>query len=338
MAFITQRGEAGPAAAAQLSELEALVSGVNQVSQSTLLLKKMKEDHEVEDALDYMKEQFARRMAACDERQRNFERKQEDMKDQVTRFEKFITENDSKRLRAEAKAKAERATYRAKVREQEKLSQDLVATEKERESLIAQLRRLRKYGRYLEMTVNEVEDADEVWDLLRRHTTLKRANNDLQAQNQSADQASDAMRMELQSLVAAHTNAVLVANSAIHADQKRVEEMRLVNKATGGAKERGEEEAKAATKTTGQVLLAIRNLYLRCVASMHSKVSLVAESGDGPAEQQAEAMDQSLRTVMERITVIPPTPIHPYLLRWQARQVLVGTPPDSGSSWAGGNN
>lgn len=38
---------------------------------------------EVDDALDFMKEEFSTRMEACDERQREFERKQAKMKDQV---------------------------------------------------------------------------------------------------------------------------------------------------------------------------------------------------------------------------------------------------------------
>jgi len=81
MAFITQRGEMAvtlPRSAKQreTSELEALVSGVNSVSQATLLLKKMKEVREVDDALDFMKEQYSRRMASCDERQKAFELRQ----------------------------------------------------------------------------------------------------------------------------------------------------------------------------------------------------------------------------------------------------------------------
>lgn len=43
-----------------LGDLEALVSGVTQTSQSTLLLKKRKEMREVDDALEFMKEQCVR--------------------------------------------------------------------------------------------------------------------------------------------------------------------------------------------------------------------------------------------------------------------------------------
>lgn len=92
MAFITQRGE-GPTGSwvrqsltfllekngdahdattrlkqgpkRELSELEALVSGVDQVSQSTLLLKKMKELREVDDALEFIKEQVSVNASPC---------------------------------------------------------------------------------------------------------------------------------------------------------------------------------------------------------------------------------------------------------------------------------
>lgn len=37
--------------------------------------------------------------------QAEFEQKQVDMREQVVKFEKFIQENDAKRIRAEAKAK-----------------------------------------------------------------------------------------------------------------------------------------------------------------------------------------------------------------------------------------
>ena len=45
---------------------------------------------EVDDALEFMKEEFKTRIEACEERQRDFERKQVAMKDQVLKFEKFI--------------------------------------------------------------------------------------------------------------------------------------------------------------------------------------------------------------------------------------------------------
>jgi hypothetical protein len=43
---------------------------------------------EVDDALDFMKDEFQTRMETCDQRQRQFEQKQREMKESVYKFEK----------------------------------------------------------------------------------------------------------------------------------------------------------------------------------------------------------------------------------------------------------
>jgi len=78
---------------------------VAQTSQSTLLLKKRKQMREVDDALEFMNEEYKARVAECERGQLEFERKQVDMKKMVAQFQQFITENDAKQRRAEIKAK-----------------------------------------------------------------------------------------------------------------------------------------------------------------------------------------------------------------------------------------
>lgn len=52
-----------------IAELEALVSGITQTTQATLLLKKKKEMREVDDALAFMKKEYKERMQACEAKQ-----------------------------------------------------------------------------------------------------------------------------------------------------------------------------------------------------------------------------------------------------------------------------
>ena len=103
-AFLTQvPGQASSNARThsdEINELEALVSGVTQISQSTLLLKKKKEMQEVNKSLAFMKDWYLDNMKTADEKHAVFERDQLDLKNQVVKFEKFIQENDSKRQRA----------------------------------------------------------------------------------------------------------------------------------------------------------------------------------------------------------------------------------------------
>ena len=69
------------------------------------LLKKRKQMREVDDALEFMNEEYKARVAECERGQLEFERKQVDMKKMVAQFQQFITENDAKQRRAEIKAK-----------------------------------------------------------------------------------------------------------------------------------------------------------------------------------------------------------------------------------------
>mmetsp|Transcript_18167 Transcript_18167/g.47943 ORF Transcript_18167/g.47943 Transcript_18167/m.47943 type:complete len:381 (-) Transcript_18167:94-1236(-) len=287
---------------AEIGELEALVSGVNQISQSTLLLKKKKEMHEVDDSLDFMKGEYKTRMEACDERQREFERRQSEMKEQVTKFEKFIQENDSKRQRAEVKLKQEKKFLHAKRLEFTKAQTDLDAAEQARTKMIEDLDKLRKYREYLERTVEMSEDNtyEEMWDLLNRYRTLKTANTQLMEQVQQGEAQIDEMRNELYTLNSAHTNHMLVQNSKIHSHQKHVEELRVANKQGADMKEKEEEGKKNESRETGQVILAIRNLYTRCLNTMHTRVAAVGMEGDNPADR-LQMLDLCLKTICERI-------------------------------------
>ena len=309
MAFITQRASKKHENMAKIAEetqaLEALVSGVNQISQSTLLLKKKKEMHEVDDALDFMKEEYKMRIEACEQRQRKFERRQADMKEQVTKFEKFIQENDSKRQRADMKAKGEHRVLDQKELEQRRQTQELEALELERTRQIEQLEKLRKYKEYLERTVESAEDetAEEIWDLLNRHTTLRNANVDLMDQVQQGDVLMDDLRSKMEALKLKTQSATLVQNSQIHAKQKHLEALRARTKKQDDQKLTQEERVKDVTRETAQIVLAVRNLYNRCLATMHTRVVPInfSDEPNTPAAERLHHLGLCLDLIRERL-------------------------------------
>lgn len=112
---------------------------ISQTSQSTLLLKKKKEMREVDESLELMKRDHKRRMDICEQRRIRFEEKQAKMREQVLKFEKFIQENDAKRIRAELKAKQERKLYEEKVREIAALNEEIKKLEQDQQQLDSEL-------------------------------------------------------------------------------------------------------------------------------------------------------------------------------------------------------
>lgn len=165
-----------------------MVSGVSQMAQSTLLLRKRKEAREVDDALEFMKEEFQQRMDACEARSKELARKQHEMKDQVARFDKFIKENDSKRTRAELKSKSEHRQAETSETRRKQLAAQLDKDMREREALERTRDTLLKYRQFLEASVEASEgEYEEIGDVLNRHATLVDANRDLRTQVRAAE-------------------------------------------------------------------------------------------------------------------------------------------------------
>lgn len=332
-AFITQvpgqqaTGHKGQEYKDEINELEALVSGVTQTSQSTLLLKKKKEMREVSDALTYMKQQYLERMKACDESQTAFERKQLDMKEQVVKFEKFIQENDAKRQRAEIRGKDERRKMEEKQEELNNLMLELRRAEAEREKLQNELNRLNRYKEYLDATVEGAGDEgiEQIEDILNRLTTLENANQDLMDQVSLNDANTDDIRNELQTFMMETQNYILVQNSKVHRYQNELERLKATTKVGRDEEEAKQDRVKDVNREMGQIIMAIRNLYGRCCSASRAKMPQFSDKWVGNAVQ----LDKCLTFIEERIVDLQDVK--------QGHEIMLETlPPIPNSNNAGG--
>mmetsp|Transcript_24552 Transcript_24552/g.24794 ORF Transcript_24552/g.24794 Transcript_24552/m.24794 type:complete len:376 (+) Transcript_24552:144-1271(+) len=274
--FLTQRAEKINETKKEIAELEALLAGATQTSQSTLLLKKRKEMREVDEALELMKEEYKNRIDICEEKRQEFERKQTKMREQVLKFEKFIQENDAKRLRAEMKSKQERKFYEQKCQELSTLALKIDELGREQRNLDAELERRSCFRQYLERVI-EVGDHgyEEITDLLNRYKTLQDANNDLMKQVETYDTEIDILRQKLDALKMNTQNQLLVSNSNMQRRQKDLEDRRQIVKNEEEEKNLQEESKKNIVRETGQVVQAIKNIFARCQATMRIKPQIV---------------------------------------------------------------
>jgi ribosomal protein S20 len=113
---------------------------------------------EVDESLELMKKDHKKRMDECEERRIQFEVKQSKIREQVLKFEKFIQENDAKRLRAEAKSKLEKRLHDEKVKEIITLLEKIQRLEEEVKVLNEELSKKSCYKQYLEKIVEEGEN------------------------------------------------------------------------------------------------------------------------------------------------------------------------------------
>jgi len=314
MAFITQEGKAeepvfngnekggdGDIAAlvARVELPTSMLFGVTDTSQSTLLLKKKKETNEIDEALAQMKDEFRLRMEACGIREEEIKRKEEEMKDQVTKFQKFLRENDAKRARAESKAKTE---VKLRVQHEKSLRlllQQLRQMNLEREALKRELDHLEKYHVFLDSVVEVSEgEYEEIVDLLNRYKTLAQTNKDLTVSVKEHEAEMDGIRSQLNQLKQETQNQLLVKNSAIHTKQKTLESLRAASMKKYNERDVGERITKDFRRESGQVLASIKNLHARCLeSSKRERVKLIHQN----ETIDIERLSKHLKTIQHRI-------------------------------------
>lgn len=255
----------------EIAELEQLLASTVQTSQSTQLLKKRKEMKEVDDALELMKRDYKLRMDECEERRLQFELKQAKMREQVLKFEKFIQENDAKRLRAENKARQERKMYEDKCKEMNSIMMEIDNLEQQQRELLKELARRSCHREYLELIVEESGEYEEVTDVLNRHKTLVDANADLAARAVEQDGEVEALRIKVDVLRMSSQNSLLVGTSFIQDKQKDLEGIRLVVAQTESELGTTMDKENVKHRVSGEVIQAVKNIYNRCVHTMRNK-------------------------------------------------------------------
>lgn len=295
--FLTQKAEKITEIKKEINELEELLQGVSQTSQSTLLLKKRKEMREVDDALEITKKSYKKRIEECEERRMLFEAKQSKMREQVLRFERFIQENDAKRVRAEAKIKAEKALYLEKCKEIQQLNERLEALEQLQKAQMEDLKRRSCYKAYLESIVEEKGDQgyEEISDILNRHRSLVEANEDLMISSAKLEKQVDDLSKKLSIMKTEKQNTLLVINSVYQENQHVLETVKEKVKIEERSKNYDEDKTKEVSKELSQISAAIKNVFTRCQSSSRNRVK-----GLGNVTL-SEVLDFNIELILSRI-------------------------------------
>ena len=235
-------------------------------SQSTLLLQKKKEMAEVQQQLDRKKEEFRMRMQQCQEKEMELAGKQEQLKEGVRKFEKFLKENDAKRIRANRKVAEEIKLKELKEGEKQKMTKELEVQEKKRNELQRELESKQKFENFLECVCEATEQFEDIPEVLKRYETLDAANLDLLSRMNQAQSDAEAKSTELtQSMKKTQTEA-LEDNSKIAADQKGLKETRIELQDIEELMYRNESDAKEGFRQLGAITMVIAPLPLATAA------------------------------------------------------------------------
>ena len=234
-------------------------------SQSTLLLQKRKEMQEVQQQLDRKKEEFRARMQRCQEKEVDLAARQEDIKEQVRKFDKFLKDNDAKRVRADRKVQEEKKACVQKENEKAELEKILADQTEKRQLLMNEVMSKGKFQGFLDAVCeHSSEYFESIENITMRYDTLAAAHGDLSERVETSSAEHETYNTDFLSFIKNSQNDLLVYNSEIAKKQQDLDNLRLKSTAMDGKLAKGDVEAKAGTRLLGEVKMAIHNIHGRC--------------------------------------------------------------------------
>ena len=250
-------------------------------SQSTVLLQKRKKMQEVQLALERKKAEFEERMRRCKAKEMELASKQKKIEKSVERFEKFVKENDAKRVRAQRREKEEMVAARQKQHDIEALQRDLAKYQQQQCDLVTLLERLSVYEEFLEGVVDSSEEFQEIPDVLAREETLRACNLDLRREGEECKAKLEETRAKIATNLKEGEDSLLVHMSDIATLQKRLESLRdeiskleaVLQQKQAGANERQRE--------LGAAKMSLLNLAERCMKREHKHLSQGMDNEEG---------------------------------------------------------
>lgn len=182
----------------------------------------------------------------------------------MTKFEKFLKENDAKRVRANAKAVTERKIRDQKEVEIGQLSRHLVVEQGKALQIARLIKNHQEYEGYLQSIVDVLPpdylDVHEpqINDIIMRYKTLIETNQDLCKEAERNHEWIEKAQGTLQGLVKDKNDLLLVTNSNLGSKQKTLDKIKEENLSREGEVEQknnlGKERVRNATDSDADII------------------------------------------------------------------------------------
>jgi len=201
----------------------------------------------------------------CQEQEVLLASKQEEIKEQVRKFDKFLKDNDAKRVRADRKVQEEKKSREQKENERLELSETQRITDEQRLKLKLEVEAKGKFQRFLDSVVEELPEYFEgIENIMLRYDTLAAAHQDLGERVNAASYQHEEQSAQLQSYVKQRTNDLLVYNSEISTQQQQCDVLRYKIQDAEADLYGRYDASKEGTRSIGEIKMAIENIYARC--------------------------------------------------------------------------
>ena len=218
---------------------------------------------EVGELLRQKQLEYKERMRVCDEREATLTMRQEQTRESVTKFAKFMKENDAKRARALKRAADEAKLRVEKDAEVEQTLLELEATQLKFQKMQGALDSWLKFQRFLEKVVDSSDDFSEIDNVLGWHDTLSGTNRDLQLGVTERLEGIEFTRTALADTVKTLQNDILVKSSHLASLREQLERERQSSMVREMSQLLKESDLKDKIRVLGEASMSINNLWRR---------------------------------------------------------------------------
>ncbi|XP_006005487.1 coiled-coil domain-containing protein 42 homolog [Latimeria chalumnae] len=190
------------------------------------LLEKRREVFEMDQAYAAQKEEFQMKMESFQQRRNDLRKKEQELKDSFFKFDKFLKENDSKKIRAFKKATEEHEMAKQKGKDIEKLKRTIATLTFQKEKVQKKVEKNTTFWKYLEKVTEESEELHEVRDVIARFDTLLNNHNNLIKNDSHNQKTIKKERARLHKFLEEKGDEILEANNKITKLQDELEKFR----------------------------------------------------------------------------------------------------------------
>ncbi|XP_014773116.1 coiled-coil domain-containing protein 42 homolog [Octopus bimaculoides] len=233
----------------------------DHLTPATRLLEKRRELAEIEQVLSVQKEEFQTKMERLQQRRGELERKELQLKESLEKFDKFLKENDSKRIRAIKKANDQRELKRSKMREIAKFQDDLRNLIIVNNQLKKRQKLYHKFCLFMQKILNSCDEFHEIRDIIARYDTLISTYTDLLETERKHQDLIEAIKIKIHSVTEEKCNEILAHNNQLSNLQVKYESSRSTRIQLESIFNHVHNTASVKALKSGQIQMAAHNLF-----------------------------------------------------------------------------
>ncbi|KAL4462136.1 hypothetical protein ABPG72_010452 [Tetrahymena utriculariae] len=256
--------------------------------------------YEIHEAFEAQKDEFKKQ-------EEEFKRKEDDLRDQdqniqaqLINYCKFLQDNEAKKNRAEKRLQEETKQRDQKDKDIKEVQGQYEELQNQQQKLEAKVQALKKYEEYLDSVIKAHSDQyQDLAEISNRYKTLSTSNQNLQNEHKQLEKEQEETKHQIQVFQKYKNQEILQLNNDIKELTKKLEEKNNEKMQLQSLVEDSNKKSSDKNLNLGRILMAVDNLYNRCMEGMN-KIKTDFEENQRNIGEKANIKEKKTEKKVER--------------------------------------